>query len=1115
MSTRISCAARLLESFADKKNAGSLYRTTAETFSDSPSAQEALAAFLYAAGKKNDALGIWKKLAQRADVTLLLSIARTLDTRGENAAALEVLQGRLKDFGSDPSFLDQLVATALRMRRFEQALPWGKRRIELARSPTELEGGLAQMVAACQQCDKVEAQIAELKAAARPMPMTCLLAELLESVGRSGEADDLLRVPAGKGELLAVVEQVRLFTQRGEWTAAALCTRRLLELSGGRQSQHVRRLVELYQRDGRIDEALKWVETWKRITPGATAPWLAEVQMLRSQDRNDDCLNVLRKAIQRFERDEELRVQLAEAYQAAGKPREAERVYWRLYEEAADVELKLRWAAELAGVARQEGTLAPLVEEFRQRSRNNRQSIVPLLALAEIYRAAEDYENRRQSLLAATKLKPDDLQLLTQIARLEASEGDWQAALTTLEQAAKLDKTDQTRQQIVRLQMEYGDRDAGLAMLRDLLGEQGADPRTLERVADSLCGIKEWDRAVEMLRGGVARHPTDYRLRYLLAVACEEADQLAEAIAQFLPLLDHQEEPPGVKKSTSAGMSPLGQYADILRRLLPAEAMEWFEIAEQQGDAYSYCAGGGRIPLAGSASALSAQAAILPPPSADAVRPYALVHLVTLWRELDESQQAALVAKLKTHGIRSPKWLLKLGLEPSQEVPSLGEALAEDPDNEALLAITVLASIQQRQGGRPDDLLRAFKKFRGTRPQLALAAAVELAAAEKEPGKEYAKLFDEGIALGTKIDLPNPFLVMMLAQCVGGSSDSDSAPSGLDKEQRNKVVKLLVAWYPKMLKDNSSFGLWDSSLVLSALRSSDDVAAYFAMLEAEVAAWRQKPGRPSGSQSAVLLSGGDQRFLVPLAFPPSELVDFPPEISGLLSARSGDDASTDGLAAAPDWDAKKVEACVRKLKDPTLRVLAAFQHGLDKIVDATIAEMLARKPPSIDAYLLAAAKAQADSHFAKAIALLEKAGRLPLKQEVCRRIDIALVAGALAAKEADQRGEEILKPGRDAALRLRRQRLDQQQREQARRRAGRSRAEGRSRQARKASGARRGRPLLLQLCPHSISVTRQQRQDRDSRRFRQAGGGCAAARERSKGGRATIGLRRRHSVSVV
>ena len=179
------------------------------------------------------------------------------------------------------------------------------------------------------------------------------------------------------------------------------------------------------------------------------------------------------------------------------------------------------------------------------------------------------------------------------------------------------------------------------------------------------------------------------------------------------------------------------------------------------------------------------------------MRPYALVHLVTLWRELDESQQAALVAKLKTHGIRSPKWLLKLGLEPSQEVPSLGEALAEDPDNEALLAITVLASIQQRQGGRPDDLLRAFKKFRGTRPQLALAAAVELAAAEKEPGKEYAKLFDEGIALGTKIDLPNPFLVMMLAQCVGGSSDSDSAPRASTK---NNATRSSNCWSPGIRK---------------------------------------------------------------------------------------------------------------------------------------------------------------------------------------------------------------------------------------------------------------------------------------------------------------------------
>ena len=35
-------AARLLESFADKKNAGSLYRTTAETFSDSPSGKRPL-----------------------------------------------------------------------------------------------------------------------------------------------------------------------------------------------------------------------------------------------------------------------------------------------------------------------------------------------------------------------------------------------------------------------------------------------------------------------------------------------------------------------------------------------------------------------------------------------------------------------------------------------------------------------------------------------------------------------------------------------------------------------------------------------------------------------------------------------------------------------------------------------------------------------------------------------------------------------------------------------------------------------------------------------------------------------------------------------------------------
>lgn len=124
-----------------------------------------------------------------------------------------------------------------------------------------------------------------------------------------------MRLPSEKGDALAVGEQIRLHSARAEWTSAAEATRRLLEMPGVRQSQYVRKLVELYERDGRTDEALKWVETWKRVSPGATMPWYTEVRLLQLQGKVADTQAALRKAIQRFESEDEFRVQLAQTYQ--------------------------------------------------------------------------------------------------------------------------------------------------------------------------------------------------------------------------------------------------------------------------------------------------------------------------------------------------------------------------------------------------------------------------------------------------------------------------------------------------------------------------------------------------------------------------------------------------------------------------------------------------------------------------------------------------------------------------------------------------------------------------------------------------------------------------------
>ena len=76
----------------------------------------------------------------------------------------------------------------------------------------------------------------------------------------------------------------------------------------------------------------------------------------------------------------------------------------------------------------------------------NRGSTLPLLALSEIYRTAGSYEERRAALLEAARLKPDDLDLLMEIARIEQTQGELASAQETLRQARQLDQGNRATQ---------------------------------------------------------------------------------------------------------------------------------------------------------------------------------------------------------------------------------------------------------------------------------------------------------------------------------------------------------------------------------------------------------------------------------------------------------------------------------------------------------------------------------------------------------------------------------------------------------------------------------------------------------------------------------------------
>lgn len=1019
-------AARLLEQLDQKDDARQVYEKMAEVHAESPSAREAYAAFLYKEGEKDKALAIWRELAKDADLNQTLHIARELTNRHEHEAVLEMLVARQDDFDREPLFFGQLTTTAVALKKYEEAIPWALRRVELSLAVTELETAIGQAATVLERADKLEEVARQLAARdARSVSETCLLAELWEEIGDSQKADAVLAEPAAAGQLLAVSQQIRLFSQRREWNAAADATRRILELPGGQKSLHVRRLVELYTRDYQLAEALRWIDPWKQLSPGSTAPWRAESRLLRLEGKEDDALAVLRKACQRFEDDEDLRARLAQFYTEVDKPGDAERIYWQLYEQTEDLFGKLRWVGQLAKLSEQQGKTAQLVESFEERSRNNRRSIVPLLALAEVHREADDYEGRRRALTAASQIKADDPNLLFQIARIEEGEGDWQAALATLQRAAKIDNTNRTRERIARLHLEYGEPEDGYAILYELAGGEESDPRAIESIADAMCSMDEWDRAVEFLRGRLDDHPHDYRLRYLYGVALEEMGEVAQAADVFVDLLADQEELPTKSQNQQFAAQSLNSYLGLLKQLAPGDTGDWIQLSQYRYTVYSYQqrqrTAGAVLSLGGGPS----RSGISIPNRVEDVRTYALTHLVNLGGMMAQEEADELAGEMASRGVRDAKYVLKLGSDQNAIAAAVTEILDEDPRHETALAVHVLLRFSLQQPGMAEHSARAFEVFRESHPELAIMAAVQAAAQDKQ----YASLIEPALELADQVAQPSPLSVISLVSAVGGPPFGQQTQNEFDDDARRTIVQLMLKWYPHMQR-SPQYSTWSFLYVMSALRNAGEPEVYVNFLEDEVAAWHSGSGRQSGQQIASMFGRGHAgALLVPLDFPPGELVDFPSHVLAMLRDPDNSNPYSQLMQRGGQaWDNEAMEPLVEQVKDPVLRLLLARQLGRDELIDGTLADLLKADPPRVDAYLLAAGWASEKSDDLRAGQLLEKVRYLPMSRELRQQVDAALVAIATATSADDDEGQQLKEAGRKAALRLRRGRLDANQR---------------------------------------------------------------------------------------
>lgn len=999
--------ARLLERYQLKDRALAVYQASVDANPESHTAQEAHADALYRCGQADRALEIWQQLAQVNDLSLLLRVTQSAAIRGHQAQALAWLEGRYEAYGTDISYVNRLCNLALQCKAYDRAVQWTQDQLKLAQRFSQVESAIQHILTLCQDADSFGDWTERLENLSAPSPQErCLQAALLVKFDEFDRAHQVLDAVQGPGRNLALQQKIRLYRQQRRWEDAAQHTQALIKLTGTREAAYVRDLVELYERAGLLDRALQWIPAWKKVAPGSASVWLTQAGLLEKQANYSEAINCLRRADASFDGDTAILQKLAGLYRANERQAEAQRVYWRLYEHAGDVTDKLRWARELATTALALQQQDALIDTFQQRQRNNRSSVVPCLALAEVYRHTGQYEERRQALLEATRLRPQDIGLLHEIARIEESEGDWQRALHTLEQAASLDRTDKTRQKMARLHIQYGNEQDGYRILFDLAHAERIKPRDAESLVNSMIATQDWAMALEFLEGLLPQYPEDYRLHYLYGLALEEEGHEDRAVQQFLGLMDMKKELPAVKSATT----PFQQYQQYQTyfTIIPEQVREWMMIQNMYSQAYPqrrgrfgsaryYYGYGGRQP------------SVPVPSSVDMCRRYALIHLIVLADTQPGTKREHIRRQLSSRGVAHAEILLHLPPQDGQQYAQDLSALADQfPRHKTVLGLLAFYGMSGHVG-LPEQLRTAYALLSPEYPLF--AALIGLVHGAQEADSDA--MLNASLATLCDTEKVDAYAFNVVTQTLARPN------TRLTEQHKAQLKAKLHDWYAGF-DQNATYKRHLLQSWLRTLIADDNKREFVRVLDQEVQRARQAPAQSPHSRSWQQRS--HESIVQPLPKVPADMLNLPEHVHELLVQDRGHYGPRQAT-----FEPNDLKAYLQDIGDPVLRNLLRVIAEEDQEAERDLQQHLQTQTDDQAARILLASIWARQDRESDAVALLHQVTRTPWAKSRRSALDGAIVCYGMDLDK--NKHAQALDQARQAALRLCGQPLNQSQQE--------------------------------------------------------------------------------------
>ncbi len=975
-------AGRTLQRMDLTEEAVSVMREMVAVAPEDRERQTTLAEFLHGADQAEEAMQIWTGLIGDADAEGIIAVARSMRARGEGEAAQDAMLARAETFRDDPAFVATLVESSPRTERPE-IVRWGERWIDIAITPDETLRAVATTARLARRAEVLLDLEARLAGEADPGVGTrCLLAEVRELTGDWMGADQALQIAGDQVDERILLQRVRLLKSRREWARAASAMEALAAQDGGETSARLREIIDLHRRARQFDQALSWARRWQTIAPGSVTPWLAEASLLRASDRAEEGLAVLEAASRQFE-DATIRIELAEAYREEDRDLDAERVLWTLYDEAESTADRIRWAGRLAETLRWSDRFDTLLMTLEERRSRSRSDVEILMSLAEVYRVGDMYEERRQVLLEASRLEPENIELLLAIARIEEDDGDITNARGTLRRAMLIDTSGRVMERLAALEIAEGNTDAAFALLDDPRAP-AMDCEDVVGIANTLFGLGEVESARDFLVPRMARYDDDYRFIYMLGVLeADLGDREEQAIQHMLSVLEIQTEPDG-----RAGQR-LPRSWSVLDGVMPLSALQL--TLQQQADSsarshstyrgYGYGYGNATIRIPGTVGEAHS---------------YAIAHLRGLSTGMGEDRLTGLTEEMERRGVHLAEILLNDDMDWGMQQGVPEKVLAQYPDEEALLAITAMA------GGwgtseviEATHLEKAIEIFRDSYPTLALGAACSLMRdASMETEEEQASRWESLLEVIDGVEKPGEYDLFIVGSLLGGLYGQTSA--SLSEEHRAHLSGVATEWF-REIGSGGMYGEYTFAMIAMILVQQEDYASLASILTSEVERHR-RTGRQSQSRGAMAQMyayGANSMPLQAISFPPAQIDSIPTSVASLISGERGGYFS---MASGSVDPASLLASLEEQGADPLLRALVAGLADESDRFEELLDPFLASEEPDLDALVIAGAWSAREGRYAESVERLISASYLPMTRARREWIDGCIVGTALLAE---------------------------------------------------------------------------------------------------------------------